>query len=500
MSSQSQLSSDSDPFRALLGAHSTGRRFLILATLCIVLHLPTMLTLPMCTDEGVYAFVGHQWLHWGEALYVDTGDNKPPGVYLIDGTLAYLWGTNIIPARIAALVAHIATAVLLAQLGAWLATPGAGLAAGVLYAVASAGHSFEGHYALTEVFGLPLVAGSMCLAWLHATRGGAAPLLGAGVAAGLALWFKQPFLLEFLAVTVFVWVHSTRAPWRGVPAVLCLLAGWLVPLCALACYLAASGLLQPAYEATIKVLPSIGVRPLSRIVLSRMIFEPFMESSLLVFLASMGCLGVWWGDGTKRALLLLWLLASVLSAASSGTPWPHCLLPMLPPVSLLAALGLASLLRPTVAGRESPGDRRAGAIFAGIGVVVVCSLVGIGLSGVSNSSVVRGLAGAETMVDTHRRIGDYIRSHSAPHDRIYVEGHDMPIYVYADRGSPFAYLSATVQKRDREQCARELDQKRPLFYVCRGEVPHQLRNLVDLHYRPVEGYPGVYERISAAPR
>ncbi len=483
---------------------STKSKLTGLLLLTIGLHLPAMLAHPMHTDESVFIAVGWQWLHQGKTLYSEVPNDKPPGIYVVDGLAGMAFGPHAVPPRMVALLAHLATILLLFGLGRLLWSEHAGLAAGLFYALSSASGWAEAHYALTEVFGLPCAAAGLLLVVVATNRGRIRWLVLAGVCLGAAVLFKQVYIFEFLAAGLLVLLSLPKTKTaRGKFAALgALLIGFAIPLAMCVVYLASQGALAAAFDATVVSLftGGIGAGPAYRIVRSRQLCMLLAWNSLVVLLGVVGIHSALRRHTTWRNLLLLWLGAALVNVAISGRFYPHQLLPLLPPLCLAAGYGFTRLtdLLAAVGTRDATSIQRA--IQAGLVAVVSCFLLTSVLWNTDKSPFLRELAGYPPAVDVHRQVGQYIKAHTSSRDKIYVLGTDMPVYCYAERWSPFRYLSATVQQPVlEEQYIRDLYSHRPCFIVAlhSADLRSELRPLLNQHYRKVEGLPGLYQRKSA---
>src|SRR5689334_17596587 len=66
---------------------------LLLASMIALQATLRLLGIPMERDEAGVAYIGHGRLH-GKSLYVDMVDNKLPGLYMLYGLFATIFGYN----------------------------------------------------------------------------------------------------------------------------------------------------------------------------------------------------------------------------------------------------------------------------------------------------------------------------------------------------------------------------------------------------------------------
>lgn len=95
----------------MAGWREGGRAGILLPALlafCTLWRLPSLADPPWLNDEGIYATVGKALVD-GEALYRQIWENKPPGVYLLYGSLHLLAGPEnlLVGVRVLALLASL---------------------------------------------------------------------------------------------------------------------------------------------------------------------------------------------------------------------------------------------------------------------------------------------------------------------------------------------------------------------------------------------------------
>lgn len=220
-----------------------------LVALALLFGAATLLY-PFGGDQGLYYYVGREWLH-GSVPYRDAMEQKTPLIFLLHTLLVALTGQNMWAIRLAELVLIVPLGWLLAE----LATPpgqtrnpgllGLGsLATSVLYF----GLFNYWDTAQCEIWYAALALSSLW-AVSRAPAGPRAWLLG-GLLAGLACLMKPPAaLLLAVAVVALVW-RSRRG---ALPALLTYGAGAALPVALVASYFLAVGgldeLLDLAFRA-----------------------------------------------------------------------------------------------------------------------------------------------------------------------------------------------------------------------------------------------------------
>jgi len=469
---------------------------------------------PLERDEGEYAYMAWRWLE-GSVPYLESFDQKPPAIFaaymlilatLGDSPAAIHWGAQL--QLLGALLAIM-------QLGRMLFDRSVGLGAGLLCAIATTGPAMFATAANTEIFALlPLTLG-MLLAARAADRDDLRAAALAGGCAGVALLFKwvvAPMLAVQLAFHLF-WrpMDATR---RG-RHLLAAMAGGASVLAITLAYFAAAGGLGAMVDATLIYNFSYATSiPLSRY--PEMLFTQLGQSqSVLVPLgvaALLSPLARRLGPRPQRAArgdvawLWVWLGASLMAVSAGGYFRPHYFLLSVPPLCLLAALGVAELLEALGA---SARRRLAGVVT--LGVLVLAQVVWAAPWYYRAGHAMRK---ARLIYDWNPfpeavAIGRFIAEHSEPTDRVFVFGSEPQIYYYAKRQSatrfiytyPLAAPADAALARQREVLDL-LESSPPLFIVGvfvprslgeRDDTPPLLREglkaLVTERYRPVATVP-----------
>lgn len=215
--------------RAVPGGRRYWRILLpVLAALAALTHLPSFLHAVWNPDEGFLATEARLLSHGG-VLYQTVVDRKPPLVpWLYEGALGLFGDTSLWPLKAAALLAHVATAALLASLARRRWSDRAGVLAGVGYLLVSIGLAPEDAQAATfEAFMLPWTVAAV---WCADRRRWAL----AGLAVAGAALTKQTGGAVLLPVAWMLWRTGPGPGTRRGRGALALTAGFLLPLLAAA--------------------------------------------------------------------------------------------------------------------------------------------------------------------------------------------------------------------------------------------------------------------------
>ena len=226
----------------------------VVVFLCVLTLGTTSLPVPFGGDQGLNLLIGQE-IAEGGAPYRNVWDLKHPGIFFFFAAGGSLFGFNEFGIHLFELIWMMALA-LLARVAAaqWLedrisVSLAPLLTVGIYYTVAR-----ELHLTQTEsVVGLPLLLSLWCALKALQARGHTKSwLFASGVAAGVAMVFKIPYI----AIPITFWLLTIRelslrkgeTLWRAgslvVPSVL---AGALVPVVATLTYLLEKGLWADAY-------------------------------------------------------------------------------------------------------------------------------------------------------------------------------------------------------------------------------------------------------------
>jgi hypothetical protein len=369
--------------------------------LAVLTHLPGFLR-PLWSPDEAFLATQAEVLAGGGVLYEDVVDRKPPLLpFLYTLTFQLTGSTDLYYVRGLAVLAHLATALLLAAIARQRWGYRAAAAAGCLYLLGSAGLGPEdAQGASFEVFMLPAVTASMLLA----QRGRHA---GAGVAAALATLTKQVAGVTLLPLAWLAWRDGGR---RGL---LRLAAGYALPVLLLAWACGWERFVFWVVTGSDGYLDASGSWPQ---VLGR------LTGTAGIFLGG-NVAAVWlvtraWRARQAEADLWLWLLGSVIAVCTGFHFFGHYYLQLLPPVVLLA---VGALVR-----AEWRPWRATAALSA------ASALVFLGLA----------LTWPTARIDHATEVAAVVRQHSGPQDRILVWGMDPELYWAADRTPATRFITA----------------------------------------------------------
>lgn len=500
---------------------STAREVLWLVAvfgLAIVLRA-LVVDLPFERDEGQYAYIAWRWLQ-GALPYVDSFDQKPPGVYLAYATLISLFGTSPRAVHWGTQLYTLGTLAALFTLGRNLVSPAVGAAAAAFLALLTIDASFFGNASNTETFLLlPLVL-SLSAAMRAIERDSLAWSVVAGLFGGLACLFKQVAAFDLLFVGLIVVFLGTRLPSlrRGVALTL----GAIAPVLPVVGVFAASGALHTFLEHVLFHNLAYSARvPLSQ----------YPANFWATFSWSLGSCGaiyalaiaaVFQGSGgsasfsgrhslSVRGMAVGWLAFSFLGVALGGYFREHYFLQAMPAVALLAAMGTVGL----------PPRSMAASTRARLSLLLVAVALAAGIVASryyffhpSSDERSRWLYGRSAFEESPL-VARFIAERTHPDETVFVFGSEPQILFEAQRRSATRYIllyplfGPFLDARDRQREAlAEVRAARPAFIVTttvpasfrgtKGAPDDLYRGLVDLLQR--EYHPAGFVPVPARDR
>ena len=295
-------------------------------------------------DEAFFLIVAHQWL-LGLPPYVGAFDVKPPGLFAIVALAETLFGPTLEAIKTLEAAAVAATSVALWTFGRRHLNAGAGLIAGLFYAPASL--VLSGVNSPPELLASAFVTLAVLVGWGTATAE-RPRLIGwtvAGLLMGVAMSVKQPAVFEAAAFCLAV--LATPSVGRSRAVVAFALGCAAVPAAFAAFYIAGghfTDLLNDAVLAALGRTKGDGLTWMEAVRRTPAMLKPVV---LLVGAAAL----VWAERRRLRGsplwptirLLAIWLAGALAGILAVKSMYDHYFLTLLPPLSLLAGVGLDAL-------------------------------------------------------------------------------------------------------------------------------------------------------------
>jgi hypothetical protein len=430
---------------------------LVLLVLLAVAVRVRLLALPLERDEGEFAYAG-QLILQGIAPYKLAFNMKMPGTYAGYAVLMSIFGETPAGIHVGFLFINLGTLALLFLLARRLLDAAAVPICCAAYVVLSLSPSvlgLEGH--ATNLVVIHALGGLLLL--LRARRNSnALTLFLSGLLFGLAFLCKQPglfFGVFAVAVLLRDAVATHPRPWRQCARNLALLsAGMVIPLASTCLVLWRAGTFDRFWFWTVPYARVYGGLQSLPDGLDRL-GEYFAHGADRWFYltGTLGLLGLFWRKAVaeRKFFFTAFFFCSVLATAAGLYFRGHYFILMLPVVCLLIGDALARLgdylgrtQRPWL--RATPAG-----LFAAACVCLTWENRAIWFE-LPIDQASKTLYLAEPFVEC-QVVGDYIREHSSPQDRIAVIGSEPEIYFYAERHSVSGYIYMYDLVRDQPYAA-----------------------------------------------
>lgn len=390
------------------------------------------LDVPISADEGGYATAAYWWAR-GDTLYQHITITRPQGIFVIYRLIQALGlgsvrGIHLFASAYTALVALALLAVVALRWGR-----GVGLSAAALFGLLMATPYVEGYQANAELFMLlPLLlslyallrADSLPLAsarcrWL---------LAGSGLLAAVALLVKPSGVVALVLAALWLarrW-WTERATWRV----------WFGAELALGMGFAAG--VAPALVHGLLTAPDMY---LNAVLFYRMRYDSVLVGGTagnaatnsihvlgslapVALLAVVGMAGDW-KVPARRDGLGLWLATSVGGMALGGGWFLHYYVQLVPPLAVAAVLGARWLWRWP--------DGYAVAALQGLAGATACVWLLVAAPAFVQPANPASLPEYEPVMAAAGAVAEYLRSNTAPDERIYVAYDHADIYYLARR-------------------------------------------------------------------
>ncbi len=426
--------------------------FLLAMITILILFLATQLLVPC--DEAMWAYCSWLWSAHGVPPYVGSIENKSPGIFLLYRLSYALFGLSYMPPRLLDVAAVLGTMLLLYFLGKRYQGRFTGAMTAVIFGLMMTSERTDGSAtAYTEVFLVFFTTLAFYLLtlmrWDKPTQPPWRTLLWVGATLGAAIGFKQIAVLDAVAmIPVYLCLaRKAKASWRWILLGVFPVAGGVLLvtfLSFLPLWLSGATLWDYWHGVWWSLLNQSGYLCLAWRVdaLTRQWCN--LQFAILFTLAFYGFCR---RDRLRQAgipigCILFWL-GMVFFGASSSAVFRHQAKPLMAPLALAAGISLGDIVR-LMAGRM---PKLWGCVYAVI-VVILFPYDDVEMAWATNFPDKTTLAywiGPDVgrrLNDQHRKIAEYIQSHSTPSDSVYIWDFLGPnIHVLAQRRSPTPYFS-----------------------------------------------------------
>jgi hypothetical protein len=458
--------------------------FAALGIIALVSSLRAMhLGFPLERDEGEFGYIAQEILR-GIPMYVSAYTQKLPGTYLLYALFLSVFGQSITAIHVGLLLTNAAIMGLIFLTLRKTHDGLAGCIGALVFGVMALSPTVFG-FAAHATFFVALFAMAGLYALLHARERNHAWLyLVSGLCFGLAFLMKQPAIFFApLALALLALDHlasEPRRPARFAVQALALGGGAVAPVLLTAAYYVAIGKFSLfwfwAFEFAGKFSGQVGLSgAVANLVAQTLaVTAGFM---LLWALAAVGLVATLRDGalGKNRYVYAAFAAASVLSVLPGFYFTNHYYIAVLPAVALLiGALGGGVARGWPLSGRRFA---EAMGVWALTGVGLIFGLAQHGayyFGGVSDVTTSRQIYVGNPFPESIA-IGEYLKSHTAPEDRIAILGSETQIFFYAQRRSASrfvnTYFLTADHPRNREmqrEMIRDIERARPKYLVFVG--------------------------------
>jgi hypothetical protein len=324
------------------------RRWIAAAAVALVLGTAPVFLRTFVNDDATYALIA-QKLNAGARLYRDAVDNKPPLIYATFAAVFRALGSGALAGmKVLALVAQLASALLLAALGRRLYGARVGALAGFLFSLAAVtGLAKDFAAPNTEIFANPFILGALVLLARDLERPTRGALLASGALIAIASLYRLPAAAALLGVLLFFWRAPLSSRERS-RMTFHLVAGFAAPLAIAAVYFWARGTLGDLWLWVVRGnLSYVRVGEAHLGTLARNALALVVASHLPLLLVATR-VGVLWRSTREphRARLrfvLLQLLTALLAYRTGSRFYGHYFLQVVPFLALVGAWGFLHL-------------------------------------------------------------------------------------------------------------------------------------------------------------
>ena len=406
--------------------------WLILIFLFLFLRLPSLFEPYWYGDEGIYLVLG-QAIRKGVTLYKNIHDNKPPTLYYLAAISHTVFGFRFLLLVVMAPAVYFFNRLCRYFLGikkTQIAT--------IIFLVLTSIPLFEGNIANAEIFMLlPTILGVLLLT---KNKPGIKTIIFSGLLLGLAFTIKIPVVFEFAFLCLWLFISdfsSFKNITHNLYKIIIFVLSFFFPTLIWAFYFYLQGALQPflasALLQNIGYLSSWATGTHSSSLASGGLINRFIILLILwliVFLLKIKKIIT-----SQFSFLLFWFFATIFGALLSGRPYPHYLIQVLPPLSILIIKVYSS-------------QKIKNTIVALLSLIVL--ILAIYKYNFYFYPVLRYytnfysyILGRKSLADYRSSFGysvnqtyqisDYIKNHTTSQDKIFIWGDEPYIYALTDR-------------------------------------------------------------------
>lgn len=416
----------------------------ILAIVLLTLALRgPLLDIPFERDEGEYAYIAWRLGH-DELPYRDWFDQKPPAIFWVYRLASTLPCDPVRAVHIMGMLFSLGSAIGLYFFARRLLGNSWGLVAALLFAALSADPLIQGTAANTELFMLlPLILSHLLFLAARDGRGGKPVLLLIGVASGLAMAFKQVAFVNwvFLAAAYPLSIPGDRRWRRGLDFALWSATGVMLVWGLIALYFnahqAMGDFVYNVFTHNFKYINAMSLSDRLRFLLKTLGTLARTEAIVWI-LAPIGLVATFLsGRRWLSCYCAGWLATGLVGVCASGYFFPHYFQQILPPLALLAILGLEALARSRFLAGVPPLARKSACAIA-LALLPCCTFYPFIFRYTPQEAVTRIYP--EAFFAQMPEIGRLLARLTRPDERIFIFGAEPELFFYARRASATEYI------------------------------------------------------------
>jgi len=398
--------------------------------LTVAIRLPSLLHPRPIDSEAMYSVVANEIVDGGRP-YADAVERKPPLLFWTYAAVFTIAGKfNWKALHIVALVWTLCSMAGLYVIGRDLFDRNTGLIAAFFYGVFQPWWTWKNlTFDAEMLMNLPIIWG-WAIALGRSSSRLRPELFAAGALLGAAFLLKQPAAIAAVPLGIYLLLPSYRASrsltrTNSITQAAMLTTGFFAALGVVTIVLWKQGILRDAFYWTIADhdVPHVFWQ---KGIVSTLIF--LAACFPLVIGAILACQReneIWAGRAPERMALLGLLAASAIGAAAGARFYPHYYVQLIPPLALLAAPYYARLWSRTV--QPPHWLLRPGVTYAWLALTIIAFSI----------HHWTGLAPRRAPSEA----GQYLFTHSAPADRIFVWGQSSEVYLDAHRRPACRYIT-----------------------------------------------------------
>jgi hypothetical protein len=334
--------------KGLLTITHSHRYILVLGlslVLSILLRVPYFQYQFIFVDEAWWAN-GAKVLLQGGRLYLDIGLDKNPPIFWFCALLFKIFGVSMTAIHAGALLLVCITTVGLYKLGVRFYSAGVGAGAALIYAAAST------TYYIPRIVGMSteilMIAFSTIAAFgylLGMMEGRRLGFFAAGLFASCAFLTKPVTITEMVFLSLFVIIAGGGSIISRFRSLALLLAGFALGIVTFLAYLWRAGILSAWWEQAVLY----GIRYVSRVSAERFLGKSLRVGVGFVLIFAWLFILIWlsrrmkWKNPLAYRFAAYWLLSAFVGVAIGRRHYANYFIQIMPPLSLLGAIGLTYL-------------------------------------------------------------------------------------------------------------------------------------------------------------